>query len=102
MKRKERRPRQAHQQHKAGPDPVVPAEVPEDLAEVPEDLAAVPGGLAVAPVVAQAAVPADAANSSAARRFASSAPRRLTPSPIGMSVFCRDLWPSAARSYRVV
>jgi hypothetical protein len=95
MKRKERRPRQAHQQHKAGPDPVVPAEVPEDLA-------AVPGGLAVAPVVAQAAVPADAANSSAARRFASSAPRRLTPSPIGMSVFCRDLWPSAARSYRVV
>jgi uncharacterized membrane protein YdfJ with MMPL/SSD domain len=83
MKRKERRPKRAHQ-HKAAPDPVA-------LAEVPEDLAAVPGVRAVAQVVGPAAVPADGASSSAAKRFASSALRRSTPSLIGMSVCCRDL-----------
>ena len=51
-----------------------------------------PGGRPVDPVD-----PADAASFSAARRFASSAPRRLMPSPIGMFVCCRDSWLSVAR-----
>ena len=44
-----------------------------------------------------AADPAAAANSFAARRCASSAPKRSTPSPTGMSVCCKGLWPSEAR-----
>src|ERR1700677_890844 len=43
-------------------------------------------------------VPAAAASFSAARRSASSARKRLTPSLIATSVCCRALWPSAARS----
>ena len=40
------------------------------------------------------------ASSSGARKFASSAPRRLTLSPTAMFACCRALLPSVARSFR--
>src|ERR1700728_2119474 len=49
-----------------------------------------------------AAVPADAASFSAARRFASSVRKRSTQSRTAMYGFCNSLWPSAGRSCRVV
>ena len=65
--------------HKRSPGPVVPVPVPA----VPAD--GLPAALAVA------------ASSFAARRCASSAPKRSTRFPTAMFVCCKGLWPSAAR-----
>jgi hypothetical protein len=84
MKRRERRPRQAHRQHRKAD------KVDMDQVLVPE---------ALGPADAPRAAPEDAASFSAARRCASFAPRRLTLSLTAMCVSCKGLWPSAARLY---